>query len=437
MKNKTNTFTAITIILTIFSIFSYYFISNYLSALLLIGYSIFSALYYKNKFNTFINCKTIFSFIFNFTIGLAMLRLHQDQIEWKFMTVIILVSSYIFFMLGYNMGKSNNDISNSVSTSKKQIKFIMNFILYTSIVALIIELFIRGYVPIFQSNMSSYNDFSVTGIHYFTVSGILYLPFAIILYKNYKLNRYEKLSLFFKSVISILIPIIIVSRQLLLMEIVFCIFILLKDMKKISNKNILIIFICILILFSSWYIVGKFRNQNEIYLRNALHIQSDAPISVQTMNIYMYMAFNYDNFNANVSNLEHHTFGYKSFFPFFALTGTKFIINKYFDVDYIRVVDVFTTYPIQMYSYSDFGLIGVILYMFLIGILCKKIEVKKDNAINVLYKCFIWYCLLFSFFTSFFSNATIVFMVIYVYILSKINIRNGKYEKDSCFDVNI
>ena len=428
----------IDLFIMLFVVFIYYRISNYIAATLFIFYSFFSAVYYKGKYETFINCKTIFSFIFYFTIGLAMLRLHQDQVEWKFMTFILLFLSYFSFLFGYDTTKNsfkNNENVNKIS--KRKLQFMMNSILVISITALGIEFCIRGYLPIFSSDMSSYQNFGVTGIHYFTVSGIIYLPMMVYMFKNYNLSKKEKLTNIIKCLVPIMIPIVIVSRQLLLMEIILSGFILLKDMKKISKKNLFVLIFCIVFLILSWLFVGKFRNQNQNYLKYVLHIQEDSILSVQEMNAYMYIAFNYDNFNANVDNIEHYSYGYNSLFPVFALTGTKFIIGKYFVTDYTRVINVFTTYPIQMTPYSDFGVIGVIIYMIVIGKLCNLIEKKNDDAVSIIYKCLIWYCLLFSFFESFFSYPTIIFMFIYVYILSKIRIRGDIREKSECINVNI
>lgn len=418
------------------TILLYYNVSNTIAAVIFIIASILIPSMYVKKFKSFLNSKVIFSFIFYFTIGLSMLRLHQYQIEWKYLTFGILEISYFAFMFGYRFnGKSNNLLVEKEESEieYKKIKFIMNSIFYLSLISFIIEFIIRGYLPIFQKNMSAYQDFSVTGIHYFTVSCALYLPLAYYFKKHYKINKSEKYKLLLKSVITILIPIVIVSRQLLLMEFILTFFVMLKFINK-KNMGLIIIFI-ILIAFL-WFFVGKFRNQDDKYIKNALKIQDDTVLSVPLMNTYMYLSFNYDNFNANVDNLENYTYGYKSLFPLFALTGSKFILNNYINTNYIRVIDVYTTYPIQMTPYSDFGVIGVIVYMFIIGMICRKIEKRHNNPVNMMYKCLIWYCLLFSFFESFFSNPTIIFMFIFIFMLSKIKV-GDKNEESYCINVNI
>lgn len=422
MENKKVKLNSVLSIITFFvmniAILVYYGSSNSIAAILFILLSIFLPVMYCRIYGTYLNSKSIFSLVFFFTVGLSMLRLHHYQVEWKYMTFVILEFSYFSFLLGYDIGKKRIE-KQKVNIDYRKIKLVMNTIFYLSVIALIVETMIRGYLPLFSSNMASYQKFSVTGIHYFTVSCVVYLPFSYYVLKNYEIDNKEKIKLIIKSLLTIAIPILIVSRQLLIMEIILTFFIALKFANK---KSLLVIIIFLILGIFSWVLIGNFRNQDENYLKSALKIQDDAPLSTANMRLYMYLSFNYDNFNANVDNVERLTYGYESLFPIFALTGTKFLLNDYLDVDHIRVINSFTTYPIQMCAYSDFGLLGVIVYMFFIGLFCKKIELKSDNIFNLIYKSITWYSLAFSFFTSFFSNASIVFLYVYIYILSRISL---------------
>lgn len=414
-------FEFIMFLISIFAIIIYYHINNWVAAITFILLSIGALIFYKIREGTFIKCKTIFTFVYFFTIGLSMMQLHHLQTTWKVSTFIVLELSYCSFLIGYYIKDKRNSLANEKEDdlSLRKVLVISNIIFYFSIIALTIEVIIRGGFPLFSKDMSAYYKFGVTGIHYFTVASVLYLPLAFEIITSYKLDKKKISIISIKSIICILIPILIVSRQLLIMEICLVLFLILK---KWTKQQILIILVGIIILSSSWFLIGKNRNQNDQYLRQALQIQDNAPMSVSNMNIYMYIAFNYDNLNYNIGRLTSHTYGYKSLYPIFALSGTKFILDEKINSNLERVVNVFTTYPIQMTPYQDFGLLGVVIYMLVIGAVCHIIESLNNNPINETYKSIIMYCLLFSFFSAFFSFPMIVFNMLYLFVLSKIKV---------------
>jgi len=352
------------------------------------------------------------------------LQLHQNQVDWKVATWFYLGLAYIMFNIGYAAKESKKDKKPKANQdSKKTInkKIFFYFIIAMNlcvILAFIIEVIIRGYIPMFSSDMASYQRFGVTGIHYFTVSCAIVLPTTYIYWENYKknINKKELIFLIIINLISLAIPLLIVSRQLILTTLVLTGFTIMGLKKKKELKIILIILLAGLL---TWFSISKFRNQNDEYLRQALNIQEDAVLSVSNMQVYMYIAVNYDNFNVNVGNVEQYCYGTKSLFPVFALTGLKFvmpIISESYDL-IKRVIPVYNTYPIVMTPYEDFGMLGIIIYMFIIGYICCLIEgISENNPVNILIKSLFKYALLFSFFTSYFSNATFCFYVIILLI---------------------
>ena len=216
-----------------------------------------------------------------------------------------------------------------------------------------------------------------------------------------------------------MISILIVSRQLLIMEFSIIVLLYLIDNHK---KQLSMIIKGLCLVFIVWIILGSFRNQNDSYLKNALEIQNNPPISIRDMNLYMYVAYNYDNLNANVVYNNNRSYGYNILFPLFALTGTKNLFGKYMSVEPVKPIKVFNTFPIQYFAYIDFGIIGVIIYMFIIGLFSSSIKRKAESKrdICVINYSLVLYALLFSFFTSFFANPSFVFNMIYINVLYKI-----------------
>ena len=220
------------------------------------------------------------------------------------------------------------------------------------------------------------------------------------------------------NIIGILIPILIVSRHLLLMTFVLGTIVAITLNKKYEKYMIILI---ALVGIVGWFGISSLRKQDDVYLKGAMCIQDDSILSIKNMQIYMYVSCNYDNFNANVGKIEKLSLGTKSLFPIFALTGLKFIIPNIADENLIRFVDVYNTYPIIMQPYQDFGEIGIYIYMMVIGYLCGLVEnIEKNKFSNILIDSIFKYCLIFSFFTNGFATPAIWFYVIILKLIEKI-----------------
>lgn len=368
----------------IVAIMFYYLNQNIIAAIILMLTSVLLITLDKKKYGYYTNPKGIFSGIYFFTIGLSNLRLHSAQIEWKMWTWVCIICGYLAFHFGYlfKQGKKKKNIN--VSTMSKKCSLILiTLISIASIIGLIIEVIIRGYLPIYSDSMASYQNFSVTGIHYFTVSCALVLPLSVIYYMQYKIkiNVIEKVYLLIINIICLAIPFLIVSRQLMITALVLTLLVFVEVDKRKEMFKILITFILILL---TWKMIGNYRNQNEEYLKQALEIneisqtqvkdndaietenqtkisnntendnyeqktgdlnneiisreqenstpQKKINVSTKFMQIYMYLAMNYDNFNCNVKQLNQFYYGTKSLFPIFALTGLKFIFPYFSDL---------------------------------------------------------------------------------------------------------
>ena len=420
------------IITSTISIISYYAISNILSAIILIILGLEILILNKFNYGYILNMPGIFGFMWFCTIGISCLQLNQSQVDWKIETWAYLILTYIMFLIGFCIqGPLNkNRIEHLNKISKKQYLFFLFTISIIIVIAFVTEVLIRREIPAFSNDMSSYHNFSVTGIHYFTVLSCFILPITIIgiYYFKQEINKKEWIFIILANLMAILVPILIVSRHLILMTLVISAIVLLMLNKKIE-KIVLVCTICIAIV--GWFGISSLRNQNDQYLANAMEIQDNSILSIKNMQIYMYMACNYDNFNANIGNISELYYGQKSFFPVFALTGLKFIIPNVTEDNLVRFIDTYNTYPIVMQPYQDFGGIGIIVYMLVIGILCRYIELlEKNKPMNILIDAIIKYCLIFSFFTNGFATPAIWFYVIIIIISNFVFFKDGVFEKE-------
>ena len=440
-----------------FYILFVFFIQRYISIdlpilsfllLFLSGIAFYISFYIKEK--SFFSPAGVFSIIWFGSIGLSQLRLNINQIPFSLKTWIVLGCTYLFFYLGYNLCPKIKLRRYTYSSTKILSSINLLFFVITS--AFLIEVYIRGFIPLFSSDPTAYIAFSVSGIHYLVVSCILIPPLTIVLLfkSNKNLSKFQYIYLIIENLICLIIPILIVSRQLLMMEIVL---ICMTFAKKYKQSEKIILIIMMLVIFISFVILSFGRNQDSDYLNyvfnqknkyTSYYYQSDTKLSkieIEQYNslykginqfnrvnldnlpmpfyqIYMYISFNYDNLNYKIATIDHYAYGKSSFFPLFALTGIKFLAPEKFVFSTSNYLTTFNTNPICYTPYIDFGLLGVMAYMLIIGIISKQVTIHSSYDNGIIQYSILNYCLLFSFFSSFFSNAT---TIIYILILALIN----------------
>lgn len=415
---------------TISFFISYLFtlITAKISTFLMIGSGIYLFIYFFRSTKCYLNSRGIFSAIWFGTIGLACLQLHPLQRNWDIKTWICLWLTYICFLIGYELQNKYTVRITKKLKPKLIEKLRLNYFTVLIILIIIITLaFIAdsvysGYIPIFSKDMNAYVNFGLPYIHYLTVSCALIGPLTIYYFKKYRVLKISKIVLIVLNVFMGIIPILIVSRQLLLLEITISIFTYLKltNTKKIKLKYVII---CFFILALSWSMLSLFRNQDNSYLRSVLGLQDvDYPLTVSQWRTYLYVTFNFDNFNYNVINLSDFSYGARMLYPFLTLIGVKkFFPEVIASNSYLKIMDSFNTYPILMEGYSDFGVWGVVIYLVLIGYFVANVEKKceeRKNDFSVISHSIINYSLIFSFFTSFFAITTTWVYLIILFIFN-------------------
>ena len=165
--NKSNNYNIlIGLIAFLIGIVFYYIGLNYITSLILIVTGIILFFLNKKIDGYFTNPKGIYSIIWFSTIGLSTLKLHQDQVDWKLLTWIYLGLAYLMFIIGYSIREVKQDKNKKtkiefIVTKKRFFIFIVMAFLAV-IFAFIVEVIIRGYIPMFSDDMASYQNFGVT-----------------------------------------------------------------------------------------------------------------------------------------------------------------------------------------------------------------------------------------------------------------------------------
>jgi len=82
----------------------------------------------------------------------------------------------------------------------------------------------------------------------------------------------------------------------------------------------------------------------------------------------MYIVMNLENYARASEKLEKFTYGYFTIDWILALTGLKHWLEKYYDITRLPFLNSgYNTFPFQWTYYNDFGLLGVLIFPFLIG----------------------------------------------------------------------
>ena len=127
---------------------------------------------------------------------------------------------------------------------------------------------------------------------------------------------------------------------------------------------------------------------------------------------YMYIANNYENFNLLTKSLEEHSHGFRMAYPFLTLSGAKFFFDFPLAYPVFLTKEELSTLGILYDAYYDFGLLGVMGFSAFLGLLSrwiKELSKKEKNPFGGAIYVQLAFYFLFSFFTTWFSNASSIF----------------------------
>lgn len=365
-----------------------------------------------------LNTRGIFLLAWLGSNGLSLLQLHKSQENWKIETWIVIWGSTVFMLFGFFWGLYNKGKRFKIMMRYK-VDFFSIIIVFSAIIVFffIVETVASGGLPIFSNSMSAYLEFGLSYIHYITVSCVLIPPMTVLYLNEYRVRRKRLVTLFLINIIMFAIPVLIVSRQLLLLQIVIT-FMTYFEIHGFKFKMRHLVAI-VAVLVGAWIMLSMFRNQSDEYLRIVLQLDNNQ--SVPFYQFYMYIAFNIDTFNANVGNILHHTLGTQMLYPLLTLTGLKKIIpESLMTIDVNMITTTFNTSTFLTPAYADFGVIGNILFAIVIGSIAGSIEKKrkkKNDRKYILMHVLMDYAFMFTFFVSFFANTSIWIYFIMIYLI--------------------
>ncbi|MGN0158755.1 MAG: O-antigen polymerase [Brotaphodocola sp.] len=368
-----------------------------------------------------IHLRGLFSLFWIGGQGLSCLKLSALQKDWAYMTWICLALAYIGFWTvfellsrTYGSGQERYSRWRSFSGNPKPVFHMICGVTVISFLCFTVEAAVLGYVPLFLRGVPhAYSEFHLTGIHYLTVSCVL-VPSLSVLYFHMRRGRGSEKTAFavlIMAAVSLLIPILCVSRFQFIFAMVLAVFTYISLQKSFQPLYL----IGLAAVMIPVYLVLTVARSHDVAYLNGIFEMKYTKMPIFITQPYMYIANNYDNFNCLVEVLPKHSLGMKSLFPLWALSGLKFFFPQ--TVNYPIYVDKqeLTTLTLFYDAYYDFGWIGVLLFSCLLGLIAYLLVVKlreMRNPLGYLFYAQIAAYFMLSFFTTWFSNTTTWFYLI-------------------------
>ena len=377
----------------------------------------------------------LFSLSYIGGMGVSCFKLSRLQTDWELMTWICLFLAYICFYIFYtriagltkkNICRASSEVNHA--SMEKRLALSIYVLTAVSLLAFCIEALILGYIPLFTVGVPhAYSYFHISGVHYFTVSCVLVpaLSAACVFEARKKemgLRRKRAAAVGICTFTAFMIPILCVSR----FQLIFAVMLLLITMISVTGLNLkktMLVAGGALIVLLPFYIFLTVERAHSISYLNGIFEMKDPETPIFISQPYIYIANNYDNFNCMVRDLSEHTMGMRMLFPFWALTGLKFIIPDVISSPLFVTKTELTTLTLFYDAYYDFGAFGVAGLSALLGYVCRRafdrIRADSNPALHLIYAQLAAYMGL-SFFTTWFSNPTTWFylalsVIIYLY----------------------
>ncbi len=425
------------------------------SGLVLVAAAVGEYFFYYKREGYLLQMEAVFSLFWTGGAGLSAMKLSRLAQDWETETWISFYLVYICFILGFELagflearrdrageekkteGRHHSVRRHEMPGGEIQAKRLLHCIyavLAVSAACFLLEAAVIREIPLFSDKPHAYSYFHLSGVHYFTVTSIFVLPLSV-LYKSVKgaLSRREWVILAVCCGAALMIPVLCVSRFQLMMAVLLSVCVAMAVWPGIKLRYVMLAVAALVPVYVGLTVA---RNHDVEYL-NGIFEMKNASTPIFITQPYMYVANNYDNFNCLVRELPAHTFGLRQLFPVFALTGLKFLKPELVNFPIYVTKEELTTVTLIYDAYYDFGLAGIAVFGLILGAVCRKLSKLQKTGKNPVSKLFyaqIAMYLVFSFFTTWFSNPTTWFWLavtgaVYFYVGHGIPFRRRRSRK--------
>ncbi len=367
---------------------------------------IFLFFYYWRNYSTLLNVKGIFGGIWFLTVGLAALRIHPDQVKWSFLTWLCIGFFYLGVCIAYDV---ISYVLRNIPEGKPFFKVGRYGIVLWGILPIIgfvADVVYSGYIPMFSQEQQAYMNFGMPFVHYLTVFSGVYPALALRVIRDKELSLSLRICIGALILINVFIPFAIVSRQLTLMQIVIASIVFLVSYGVEQRIRFWHILVFVLICSIMFLVMSGMRHQSDAYIKEVFNLPVDTSSGEMLLwKLYMYIAFSFDNFNKLVVSSTTFYWGAKSLYPFAVLIGLGGLMKYGFEVPIqFQILPTHNTFTALSTPYMDFGIVGVVIFAFLVGILASLSEngvrLNYMNEEGVVAYGLIIYSIAISFFTD-------------------------------------
>ena len=388
-----------------------------------------------------VNFEGIFSLSWMTSAGLSLFRLHPSQVAWNWKTIAIVGMAPLLLTFGIELSKrvSLNNIASFLHTDDPNPKRVNAALIAASTIVLVafgLDLLYSKELPLVSKNQASYMSFGMPMVHYLTVSCCLLPALYFDLFRRGLITPRKDFVASSLVAVCAIIPILIVSRQLLILEVFLFVAVPLSEFKSLKGVRLRYVFLGIAVIVVGWLALSVLRNQSTAYLASVFLLPSTTSSGEMALwQLYLYVAFNFDSLNYLVANLDSFTFGANTLFPVIALLKLKSLFPvELFSTSAYRALPTFTTYTFLLPAYMDFGTLGALLYPFLIGVFSgfvKRMAKTRSSACGRIAELLILYSLVISFFVSEFAQPIfwvyLLLLGIFAFILGELRFRIRSY----------
>lgn len=342
----------------------------------------------------------LFSAVWLGGIFLSSLQLTYDQYNWSPYVWLNMFLIYLSFFLTYVFVKKIlNRKKIEIKVETERLYIIILVLLLISYGSFFTEAYNLGFIPLFSNEMSAYLDFHFLFLHYFTLI-IALIPSLTIIYKA--LGGKRKIALI--NIMSVIMPIMLVSRQTILFQVILIIVAYHYCIKKIKFRYLVTMVVIGLLLFS---LASNLRHQDTNYMYSVANFKNNEQTLLAQP--YLYISMNFENLRNAIENSKELHYGVYTLSPYiellnlgnlFKYNAPAFLTNQYFNT---------STFALPFYL--DFGLIGMVLGGIITALISSVsyFLFDKSKSINNIIYGVIVYCLVFTFFVNFFINLNIIF----------------------------
>ncbi len=359
-----------------------------------------------------VRLRALFSLSFVGGQGLACMKLSRLQTDWELQTWAVLFLAYTVFWLVTEWLRMRNGPAvrgnapgRLIRTRRGRMFLSILIITGISLLAFCLEAAFLGYVPLLVRGVPhAYSYFHISGVHYFTVSCVL-VPAIAAAWRAAEPDApaRERNLVRVCVFLSFLVPILCVSRSQMILAAMFA-----GVTMLVTGRNRLPVWAgaaagALLLVF--YVILTVARSHSVEYLNGIFEMKRAYPIFISQP--YIYIANNYDNLNCLIRDLPRHTWGVRSLFPLWALSGLKFVFPLLVSSPLFVTKTELTTLTLFYDAWYDFGTAGVVLFSGILGALCYFLEkrIGEDHGpMACVFFAQIAVYLSLSFFTTWFSN---------------------------------